>query len=169
MSQATLLRAGNRPVLRFERHLPGPVEAVWRTVTDPDEMRTWFPTRITIEEWKVGAPLTHHFYGHDIEDLPGTVLQWDPPHRASFTWGTDTISFILSEAPDGGTIFVLTEELNANHAARNAAGWDACLDRLQSGETSESWNERFDRYVATFEPILGPQDGPPEGVHDVDA
>ena len=33
-----------------------------------------------------------------------------------------------------GTTFVLTEELGASHAARNAAGWDTCLDRLQGGE-----------------------------------
>jgi len=78
--------------------------------------------------------------------------------------GTDTIGFALTEAPDGGTIFVLTEELSANHAARNAAGWDACLDRLQLGAETESWKPRFDRYAATFEPVLGHQDGPPEGV-----
>jgi uncharacterized protein YndB with AHSA1/START domain len=169
MSEATLLAAGHRPVLRFERHLPGSVEAVWRAVTDPTEMRSWFPTRIEITEWKVGAELTHFFDHHDIDPLPGTVLEWDPPHRVSFTWGTDTISFELIAAEDGGTIFVLTEELSANHAARNAAGWDACLDRLQSGSTSEQWRARFERYVASFEPILGPQDGPPEGVHDVEA
>lgn len=165
MTEATLLSAGLRPVLRFERRLPGPVESVWRAVTDPVEMRTWFPTRIEIDEWRVGAPLTHHFDEHDIEPLTGAVLEWDPPHRVSFTWGDDTIGFVLTEAPDGGTVFVLTEELSASHAARNAAGWDACLDRLQTGAERESWKRRFDRYAATFEPVLGPQDGPPDGVH----
>jgi uncharacterized protein YndB with AHSA1/START domain len=163
VSEATLLRAGDRPVLRFERHLPKPVEVVWRTVTDPEEMRSWFPTRIEIDEWKVGAALTHHFDDHDIDALPGTVLEWDPPRRVSFTWGTDTISFELAPAPDAGTIFVLTEELSANLAARNAAGWEGCLDRLVLGMESESWQPRFERYVAAFEPALGRQDGPPAG------
>jgi len=166
MSEATLLNPGNRPVLRFERHLPGSVEAVWQAVTDPDEMRSWFPTRIDIDEWAVGATLTHHFDDHDIEPLPGTVLQWDPPHGVTLTWGADTITFELTEAPDGGTTFVLTEELRAEHAARNAAGWDGCLDRLESGVEREPWKPRFDRYAAAFEPILGHQDGPPEGVDD---
>jgi uncharacterized protein YndB with AHSA1/START domain len=169
MSEATLLSAGSRPVLRFERHLPGTVEAVWQAVTDPDEMRAWFPTRIEIEEWKVGAELTHHFDQHDIEPLPGRVLEWDPPRRVSFTWGADTIGFAVTESPDGGTIFVLTEELSANHAARNAAGWDACLDRLQLGGETEAWQARFDRYAATFELVLGHQDGPPEGVRVTDS
>jgi uncharacterized protein YndB with AHSA1/START domain len=163
VSEATLLRVGARPVVRLERHLPRPVEVVWEAVTDPTEMRAWFPTRIEIAEWKVGAPLTHHFDQHDIDPLPGVVLEWDPPRRVSFTWADDTLSFELAPAPDGGTIFVLTEELSASHAARNAAGWDSCLDRLQLGVEGESWQPRFERYVAAFEPILGQQEGPPQG------
>jgi uncharacterized protein YndB with AHSA1/START domain len=164
MSDATLLTTGIRPVLRFERHLPLPVETVWRAVTDKDEMRSWFPTRIEIDEWKVGASLVHHFDDQDIGALPGTVLEWDPPRRVRFTWSGDTISFTLSPAPGGGTTFVLTEELSPNHAARNAAGWDSCLDRLQQRVDGDSWKVRFDRYVASFEPVLGHQDGPPEGI-----
>lgn len=164
MREATLIKAGARPVLRFERQLPEPPEEVWRAVTDPDEMRTWFPTYIEIEEWKVGAQLTHYFDQQDIEPLPGRVLEWDPPRRVSFTWGTDTISFELAPDAGGGTVFVLTEELAANHAARNAAGWEACLDRLDGGREREGWRARFDRYLTDFRPVLGPQDGPPEGV-----
>ena len=78
----------------------------------------------------------------------------------SFTWSDDTISFDLSAAAGGGTTFVLTEELSANHAARNAAGWESCLDRLQLGAEAEPWKVRFDRYVTSFEPVLGHQEGP---------
>jgi len=107
MSDATLLRDGDRPILRFERHLPQSRDDVWRMVTDPHEMTSWFPTRIEIDEWKVGATLTHHFDEHDIDPLPGRVIEWDPPHRVRFTWADDTISFELSPDPTGGTIFVL--------------------------------------------------------------
>jgi uncharacterized protein YndB with AHSA1/START domain len=169
MTEATLSRAGTRPVLRFERHLPKPIETVWQAVTDPSEMRQWFPTRIVIDQWKVGAELTHFFDEHDIDPLPGTVLEWDPPRRVSFTWGTDTIGFELTAAPDGGTDFVLTEELSANAAARNAAGWETCLDRLEHGSEQESWKPRFDHYVEVFEPVLGHQEGPPAGYRDPDA
>jgi uncharacterized protein YndB with AHSA1/START domain len=164
--ETTLARAGARPILRFERHLDHPVTTVWRAVTDPSEMRAWFPTRIEIDEWRVGAKLVHHFDAHDIEPLPGEVLEWDPPRRVAFTWGADTVGFELAPSPDGGTIFVLTEELDANHAARNAAGWEACLDRLQHGTERQDWKDRFDHYVGVFEPALGPQDGPPEGYRE---
>jgi uncharacterized protein YndB with AHSA1/START domain len=163
VSESTLLSAGSRPVLRFERRLARPVDEVWRAVTDPDEMRAWFPTRIEIADWKVGADLTHHFDMHDIDPLPGTVLEWDPPRKVSFTWGDDTIGLELRPAPDGGTMFVLTEQLGAAHAARNAAGWEACLDRLEFGAEQATWQERFDRYSSEFEPVLGHQEGPPAG------
>ena len=168
MNEATLSRAGTRPVLRFERHLARPVETVWRAATDPIEMRSWFPTRIEIDAWEVGARLTHHFDDQDIDPLPGTVLEWDPPRRAAFTWADDTITFELTPAPGGGTTFVLTEELAANHAARNAAGWEACLDRLEHGSERHPWKDRFEHYVDQFEPALGPQEGPPKGYREPD-
>ena len=163
MTKATLQRAGERPVLRLERRLARPIDDVWRAVTDPVEMRAWFPTRIEIDGWRAGAKMTHHFDQHDIDPLPGIVLEWDPPHRTSFTWGDDTITFELQAADDANTIFVLTEELSANAAARNAAGWEACLDRLQLGAEADTWPNRFQEYVADFEPVLGHQDGPPAG------
>ena len=164
MKEATLLRTGARPVLHFERLLPHPVEAVWTAVTDPAEMRSWFPTRVEIDEWRVGASMTHHFDNHDMDPLPGEVKEWDPPRRVSFTWGEDTITFELSASDDGGTRFVLTEELAANHAARNAAGWEECLDRLLDQASAGTWQQRFDHNTKTFEPVLGPQEGPPAGV-----
>ncbi len=81
-----------------------------------------------------------------------------------FTWGEDTIGFELS-AVEGGTTFVLTEELGATKAARNAAGWEVCLERLVEGVVGEDWSSRFHRYNAVFEPVLGAQEGPPTGIH----
>jgi uncharacterized protein YndB with AHSA1/START domain len=164
-NDATVVRTGDRPILRFERRLPRPIDDVWRAVTDATEMKAWFPTQIVIDEWKVGATLTHVFEEPAIEPLPGRVLEYDPPHRLSFTWGTDTIGFELTEAGADATIFVLTEELGASIAARNAAGWEVCLDRLVAGHGGD-WQPRFERYVAAFEPVLGPQEGPPEDWHE---
>jgi uncharacterized protein YndB with AHSA1/START domain len=164
MTEATLLSAGDKPVLRFERFLPRPVEEVWQAVTEPAGLSAWFPTRIEIDRWETGATLTHHFDGQPVDPLPGRVLECSEPHRLVFTWGDDTIGFELSAA-EGGTLFVLTEELGASKAARNAAGWEVCLERLVDGVVGEAWGPRFERYSAAFEPVLGAQEGPPTGVH----
>jgi uncharacterized protein YndB with AHSA1/START domain len=95
-SEATLISTGDKPVLRFERFLPRPIEEVWRAVTDPTEMRAWFPTRIEIDRWETGATFTHHFDGQSYGPLPGTVIECSEPHRLVFTWGDDTIGFELS-------------------------------------------------------------------------
>lgn len=163
MREATLIPTGEKPVLRFERLLPRPVEEVWRAVTEPEGLKAWFPTRIEIDRWEPGAALTHHFDGQPFPPLPGRVLECSAPHRLVFTWGDDTIGFELSPA-EGGTLFVLTEELAAGAAARNAAGWEVCLDRLVDGRAREGWAPRFERYRAAFEPVLGTQEGPPAGV-----
>ena len=164
MLEATLLAAGDKSVLRFERFLPRPVEAVWRAVTDPAELRSWFPTRIEIDRWETGATLVHHFEGQSYGPLPGTVLDCQPLRRLSFTWGEDTITFELAPV-EGGTTFVLSEQLGAAKAARNAAGWEVCLERLVTGGVGEGWSARFDRYNARYEPLLGLQERAPSSDH----
>jgi hypothetical protein len=59
---------------------------------------------------------------------------------------------------------VLIDQLQAGWAARNAAGWDDCLDRLAGlpGD-KDAWPRRFAAYSAQFEPVIGPQEGPPAG------
>jgi hypothetical protein len=59
---------------------------------------------------------------------------------------------------------VLVDELPAGSAARNAAGWEVCLDRLAGLEpAADAWQPRFEAYSAAFTPALGPQEGPPPG------
>jgi uncharacterized protein YndB with AHSA1/START domain len=164
MSEATLITTGTKPVLRFERFLPRPVEEVWRAVTDPTELRAWFPTRIEIDRWEPGTTFVHHFDDPSFDDVPGTVLEVSEPHRLVFTWAEDTITFELSPAP-GGTTFVLSEELGAAKAAGNAAGWEVCLERLVSGTVGEGWPARFERYRLAYEPVLGTQEAPPVTSH----
>ena len=165
MSDATLQLGGRRPVIRLERHLGAPPKEVWRAITDPEELKSWFPCQVAVEEWKVGAALRFSFSQHDVADLRGTVLEVDEPRVLSFTWGDETLRIELTPASDGGTHLVFTDELAPGIAARNAAGWDVCLDRLAGKAPDDAeWKPRFDHYVAAFKPALGPQEGPPGGV-----
>ena len=166
MSHATVVAEGSRPAVRLERLLPDPPETVWEAITDRGQLQQWFPSDVEVDggEWTPGAAITFRFPADVIDmTLRGEVLVVDRPRALAFTWGEETLRFALE--PEGsGTRRVLTDELPAAHAARNAVGWDECLDRLCRLETkSAAWQVRFDRYREAFEPVLGPQEGPPAG------
>ena len=61
---------------------------------------------------------------------------------------------------------MLTEELAASRAARNAAGWETCLARLVGdADGVDAWQTRFTHYTGVYEPVLGAQEGPPVASH----
>ena len=62
--------------------------------------------------------------------LTGTVLAVDEPKLLSYTWGDDEILRFELHPEGEGTRLVLSDQLQASWAARNAAGWEDCLDRL---------------------------------------
>jgi uncharacterized protein YndB with AHSA1/START domain len=162
---ATLLNDGTRPAVRLERDLPDPPGVVWQALTEREQLQSWFPCDVIVEggEWVPGAALTFPFPAEVIDmTLTGEVLEVDEPHRLAYTWGQETLRFELSSI-DGGTRLVLINELDPGGAARNAAGWDTCLDRLAGLEPSGDWQPRFQAYAARFEPVIGPQAGPPAG------
>lgn len=166
MTDAILLTDRARPAVRLERHLPDPPEIVWRALTEREQLRSWFPSDVIVDggHWVTGAAITFPFPPGVIEmTLTGEVLDFEEPNLLAFTWGEETLRFELS-AHDGGTRLVLIDELAASAAARNAAGWDTCLDRLAGLEPApDAWQPRFQSYAAAFEPVIGPQQGPPAG------
>lgn len=166
MNDATLRTHGPRPLIRFERHLSQPPATVWRALTDPEGLKSWFPCDIATESWQIGATLTFRFRRGEAPPTTGTVLELDSPRLLAYTWGTETLRFELTPDAAGGTRLVFTDELDPGIAARNAAGWDLCLDHLAGSPVPATpWRPRFEHYVAAFEPALGPQEGPPPNVN----
>lgn len=166
MSDATLLTDMQRPAVRLERHLADPPEVVWKAITDRQQLRSWFPCDVEVsgEGWEVGATIKFCFSPEVIDmTLDGKVLAVEEPKLLVYTWGEDTLRFELHPNGDAGTRLVLIDELPAESAARNAAGWDECLDRLAGQSGERGWQTRFERYAAEFIAVLGPQEGPPTG------
>lgn len=165
MSDGTLDTSGPRPAVRLERHLPDPPPVVWQAITERGQLKAWFPCDVIVEgdRWVVGAPITFTF-PPEVTDLTmtGTVLAVDEPNLLSYSWGEDEILRFELHPEGDGTRLVLTDQLQASWAARNAAGWENCLDML-AGLTPErtAWQRHFDAYAAAFEPVIGPQEGPP--------
>jgi uncharacterized protein YndB with AHSA1/START domain len=165
MADATLLTDRERPAVRLERQLTDPPSVVWSALTERDRLADWFPSDVEVEggRWVAGAAIRFVFPPEVIDmTLEGRVIEVDEPHVLSFNWGDDLLRFELS-ASGTGTRLVLIDELPGSWAARNAAGWDECLDRLAGLEGGPGWRPRFEAYAAAFEPRVGAQEGPPEG------
>ena len=116
---------------------------MWRAITDPDELRHWFPP-----------------------EEPMTVTESEPPRMLAGTWFGDPLRFELR--PDGeGCVLVFTHTFDdRDTAARTAAGWDSCfarMDALLAGEpigyrdSLDGWSEVHERYAEEFgvDPELG--------------
>lgn len=167
MTEAVLHSDGQKASVRIERLLSDPPQAVWKAITDRDELRTWFPCDVDVlgGSWRVGAAIVFRFSPAFEMTLDGEVLAVDEPWLLSYSWGENVLRFELL-AEGSGTRLVLTDELPPGHAARNAAGWEECLARLEGGgdATQRSWKDAFDEYAAAFARELGPQEGPPAGM-----
>src|ERR1700728_1696173 len=132
MTDATVSQENGRTSIRLERRLADSPHVVWRALTEREELRSWFPCDVIVDggRWVVGASISFPFPPDVIDmTLTGDVVEVDEPTRLAFRWGDEILRFELTEV-DGGTLLVLLDELLPSRAARNAAGWDDCLDRL---------------------------------------
>jgi uncharacterized protein YndB with AHSA1/START domain len=157
---ATLDEIGGKCVLRFERRLAHPPEKVFRALTDPDELRHWFPAAMETE-LRAGAPIHFTFEEHDDEAPGGEVLEVDPPKLFVYTWGDDVLRWELVPEGDGCRLFFSQTIAPGGSSggrpgsARNAAGWDVCLAHLVARLDDEpapdvEWFPLFEAYVERF-------------------
>jgi uncharacterized protein YndB with AHSA1/START domain len=142
-----------RTVLRFERTLDHPPDRVWRYLTEASELRGWHPSPFELEPRVGGAvrylPTDGAAFGE------GEVTEYDPPRVLAYTWGDDHLRWELESRGDG-CLLVLTHTFDDHFkAARDAAGWDVCLDalgaRLAGAEPEQvEWRELNRVYEEKF-------------------
>jgi uncharacterized protein YndB with AHSA1/START domain len=146
-----------QPRIRFERTFPHPVHTVWSAISDPEQLGQWFPTTVDWDELAPGAAIRFHFAEVDYPDMIGQVREVEAPSRLAFTWGDDELLFELEpDAGGAGCRLAFTVALDAaEKAARDGAGWEACLDALglvAGGERparplpTDSWRDYYEAY-----------------------
>jgi uncharacterized protein YndB with AHSA1/START domain len=146
-----------QPEIRFERTFPHPVTAVWAAITSPGDLAAWFPTTVEFGELATGAPITFRFAQDGYPDMEGEVREVRPHERFVFTWGEDVLDFELApgEEPDSCRLAFTVALDAADKAARDGAGWEACLDALAvvaGGEhpqrplSEDSWRAYYEEY-----------------------
>jgi uncharacterized protein YndB with AHSA1/START domain len=155
--EGTITEVDGQEAVRFERRLSHPPERVWTAITDPGDLRAWFPADIEGDLATAGATLSFPFREGEAETESGEVLESDPPRMLAYTWGGQTLRFELEPAGDG-TRLVFTHALPLEERAKTAAGWQIKFDELAAllaGESipefdRERWTALHDGYADQF-------------------
>ncbi|MGD9793561.1 MAG: SRPBCC domain-containing protein [Acidimicrobiia bacterium] len=130
MSTEQFLEIAGRPTVRVQRRYPHPIDKVWRAVTTPEHLGKWFPSPVQFE-LRVGGEMRFGAFGDSV-DAAGRIEAVDAPYRLEFTWGNDTMTFVLVADGDG-TLFTLTHTFDDRFGAPSfATGWGLCLSGLRA-------------------------------------
>jgi uncharacterized protein YndB with AHSA1/START domain len=134
-------------VIEREILIEAPVEVVWRTITEPDQMSQWFADRVDL----VVEPGAHGSMHFGDQGGPVVVETVDPPTRFSFRWNHPSgeepvagnsvlVEFTLTPLGDERTRLQVAEsghelrdwpdEEKQRYADEHWAGWAEFLDRL---------------------------------------
>lgn len=137
-----------RDTLRIERLLPGPIERVWRYLTDSDKRGTWLASGGM--ELHVGGRVEHVFRNSELtehDDPPpekyakyagesrfeGCITACEPPHLLAYTWGEESeVTFELTPRADK-VLLVLTHRLrDRDEMISVVGGWHTHLGILDA-------------------------------------
>jgi uncharacterized protein YndB with AHSA1/START domain len=165
MKDGELFQRDGRYELRFVRPLAHPVDVVWSAVTTPEGLATWFPFDV-VGERAAGASLRFVFREGEGEDFAGSMVEFSPPAVMELRWeGDETLRVELTPADSGCVLTLINRFDEIGKAARDAAGWHACLDVLEAALAGESvdagarWGAVHPGYVSRFGPeaaTIGP-------------
>jgi uncharacterized protein YndB with AHSA1/START domain len=144
---------GGRATVTFSRSLAHAPAAVWPALTEPARLAHWFPATVTAD-WRPGGAMRFAFPDGQAPESVGEVTELEPDARLTFTWGKEILRLELEpDAHDERTRLHFTQLLaDPTNAARDAAGWHVCLDRLAThldgGHTSAPGTERTAEWQA---------------------
>ena len=138
------------PGLAIEREvlIEAPVEVVWRTITEPDQMSQWFADRVEL----VIEPGARGYMLFGDQGGPVVVEAVERPTRFSFRWNHPR-----EEEPVAGNSmlveFTLTEEgdertrLRVVERGHELCDWPDAEKQRYADEHSDGWAEFLERLV----------------------
>ena len=165
MKDGELFEVDGRFELRFVRELSHPLDHVWDAITTPSGLSSWFPFDV-VGERATGAPLRFVFREGEGDDFSGAMVEYTPRSVMELRWeGDETLRLELTPADDGCVLTLINRFDELGKAARDAAGWHACLDALAASLSGSSvdaasvWQAVHPAYVDRFGPsaaTIGP-------------
>jgi len=113
--------------------IEAPVEVVWRTITEPDQISQWFADRVELE----AKPGARGYLGFGDQGGPIVVEAVDPPTRFSFRWNHPA-----GEEPVAGNSMLVEFTLEPDGSERTR------LKVVESGLDLRAWPDaEKDRYA----------------------
>jgi uncharacterized protein YndB with AHSA1/START domain len=165
MKDGELFEVDGRYELRFVRELSHPVERVWPAITSEEGLARWFPFDV-LGARETGARLRFAFREGEGPDFSGSMVEFSPRTTMELAWeGDETLRLELAPAGEGCVLTLINRFDELGKAARDAAGWHACLDALDASlsgsscDPSSVWQTVHPDYVSRFGPsaaTIGP-------------
>jgi uncharacterized protein YndB with AHSA1/START domain len=136
------------PSLMIDREvlIAAPVDVVWRTITEPDQISQWFADKVEL----VVEPGAHGYLEFGDQGGPVVVETVDPPTRFSFRWNHPR-----GEEPVTGNSmlveFTLTPEdaertrLRVTETGHELRAWPDEEKQRYADEHQEGWGDFLDR------------------------
>jgi len=131
--------------------IEAPVDVVWRTITEPDQLSRWFADRVEL----VVEPGAHGFMRFGDQGGPVVVETVDPPTRFSFRW-----NFPDGEEPVAGNSvlveFTLTPEgaertrLRVIESGYELRDWPDAEKQRYAEEHEGGWGEYLESLAGLF-------------------
>jgi uncharacterized protein YndB with AHSA1/START domain len=125
--------------------IEAPVDVVWRTITEPDQMSQWFADRVDL----VIEPGARGYMQFGDQGGPVVVEVVDPPNRFSFRW-----NYPIAEEPVAGNSmlveFTLTSEgddrtrLRVVESGHELRDWPDAEKQRYTDEHNGGWVEFTD-------------------------
>lgn len=165
--------------VRLERRLPGPIDRVWRYLTDGELRSKWLAAGPL--EPRVGGAVEHVFRNNDLtpgDDPPparfasvadlyclrGCVTAWDPPRLLAYTWSEESgspseVRFELTLAGQEVLLVLTHTRLSTRDGLLSvSAGWHTHLAilraRLAEEDPPKFWRT-FTRLEGDYDRRLG--------------
>jgi uncharacterized protein YndB with AHSA1/START domain len=136
------------PGLTIDREvlIEAPVDVVWRTITEPDQISQWFASRVELAV----EPGAHGYMEFGDQGGPVVVERVDPPARFSFRWNHPQ-----GEEPVAGNSmlveFTLTPQgaeqtrLRVTESGHELLAWPDAEKQRYADEHTGGWAEFLDR------------------------
>jgi uncharacterized protein YndB with AHSA1/START domain len=138
-------------VIEREVLIEAPVEVVWRTITEPEQITRWFADRVEL----VLEPGGRGYMGFGDQGGPVVVETVDPPRRFSFRWNhpngeepvsTTSVLVEFTLTPDGAE----RTRLRVCESGHELVAWPDAEKERYADEHRGGWAEYLDRLAGVL-------------------